>query len=110
MFTGVFRDRTRSIPHRSAAETLAHLLRAKSLRPHRFLRGCEVGPFVVEHVCHECALIVELRKSLAEEARQQARIAFLKELGYTVLQVSRHSVAAHPDKVLAQVREALQRK
>ena len=110
MFTGVFKDRTRSTPHRSAAETLAHLLRAKSLRPHRFLRCCEVGPFIVEHACHERMLIIELRnRTTLDESRQQARIAFLKELGYRVLQVSRQSVVAHPDKVLAQIREALEK-
>ena len=110
MFTGVFKDRTRSTPHRSAAETLAHLLRAKSLRPHRFLRGCEVGAFIVEHACPERMLIVELRKTALDDTRQQARIAYLRELGYRVLQVSRQSVHAHPDKVIAQVREALERK
>lgn len=109
MFTGVFKDRTRSTS-RSAAEALAHLLRAKSLRPHRFLRGSEVGPFVVEHVCPERKLIVELRKLALDDARQQSRVAFLKELGYEVLQVSRQRVLAHPEKVIAQVRQALERR
>jgi very-short-patch-repair endonuclease len=107
MFTGVFKDRTRSTSQRSAAETLAHVLRAKSLRPHRFLRGSEVGPFTVEHVCHDRKLIVELRKIALDESRQQARIAFLKEMGYRVLQISRQAVLAHPDKVIALVRDAL---
>lgn len=108
MFTGVFKDRSRVKPRASAHETLAQLLRAKSLRPHRFLRSSEVGPFIVEHVCQERLLIVELRPNAAMlEPRAKSRIEFLNEMGYTVLLVSRQRVLEQPDKVLAQVREAL---
>ena len=110
MFTGVFKDRTRSRPRQSADETLAHLLRAKSLRPHNFRRRCAVGPFTVEHVCHERFLIVELQpKAAVMEARDKARIDFLIEHGYTVMLVSRQRVLEQPDKIIAQVRDALKR-
>lgn len=111
MFTGVFKDRTRvrSSATQAPNEILARLLLAKSLRPHRFVRNSEVGPFLVDHVCHEQALVVELSRGLREESelRRRARVAFLNELGYSVLQVSRQEVLAHPDRVLAQVRAAL---
>ena len=109
MFTGVFKDRTRS--HlRSADEALAQLLRAKSLRPHHFARRCEIGPFIVEHVCHARSLIVELRStSIANESRDRARLALLNEMGYAVVQVSRQLVLMQPDKLIAQVRGALER-
>lgn len=110
MFTGVFKDRARNRVRHSADETLAHLLRARSLRPHVFRRRCAVGPFTVEHVCHERFLIVELRsKTLVAEEREKSRIGFLKEMGYTVMLVSRHRVLAQPDKILAEVREALKK-
>lgn len=106
MFTGVFKDRTRSKP-RSADEALAQLLRGKSLRPHHFAR-CEIGPFVVEHVCHARSLIVELRsQSAASESRDRARILLLNEMGYVVVQISRQLVLAHPDKVIEELRGAL---
>jgi very-short-patch-repair endonuclease len=109
MFTGVFKDRTRTRASlRSADEVLAQLLRAKSLRPHHFVRRCEIGPFIVEHACQARSLIVELRNpSTANESRDRARIALLNEMGYAVVQVSRQLVLAHPDKVIEQVRSAL---
>lgn len=108
MFTGVFKDRNRAKPRVSAHETLAQLLRARSLHPHRFLRSCEVGPFIVEHVCQERLLIVELRPIAALPGpREKSRIEFLNEMGYAVLLVSRQRVLEQPEKVVAQVREAL---
>jgi very-short-patch-repair endonuclease len=110
MFTGVFKDRTRARASatQSPNEALARLLSAKSLRPHTFARGGEVGPFIVDHVCHARALVVELNRGREDyEPRRRARVAFLNELGYSVLQVSRHELLAHPDRVLAQVRAAL---
>jgi very-short-patch-repair endonuclease len=111
MFTGVFKDRTRGRACIAQApnEALARLLLAKSLRPHQFVRNGEVGPFVVDHVCHAQALVVELSRGQREEnePRRRARVAFLNELGYSVLQLSRQEVVAHPDRVLAQVRAAL---
>lgn len=111
MFTGVFKDRARARTCLTQApnEVLARLLLAKSLRPHRFDRNGEVGPFVVDHVCHVQALIVELSRGSREESepRRRARVAFLNELGYSLLQVSRQDVLTHPDRVLAQVRAAL---
>lgn len=109
MFTGVFKDRTRSRLRPSADETLAQLLRAKSLRPHNFRRRCAVGPFTVEHVCHERFLIVELQPKAMMEARDKARIDFLVEHGYTVMLVSRQRVLEQPEKIIAQVRDALKR-
>lgn len=110
MFTGVFKDRTRNRLRHSADETLAHLLRAPSLRPHVFRRRCAVGPFTVEHVCHERFLIVELRpKAVVTEERGKSRIEFLNEMGYTVMFVSRQRVLAQPDKIIAEVREALKK-
>lgn len=108
MFTGVFKDRTRTRLRPSAEEALANLLRTKSLRPHKFARRCEVGPFIVEQVCRERWLIVELRpKAVVEDARDTSRIQFLNEMGYTVLRVSRQRVLEHPEKVIAEVRNAL---
>lgn len=107
MFTGVFRDRTRTRQsRRSPQNVLAQLLRAKSLRPHVFRRS-EVGPYMIEYVCLERWLIVELRNPTANESTARARIALLNELGYSVIQVTKQTLFEHPDKVLARVRQRL---
>lgn len=111
MFTGIFKDRSRARAYATQApnDILARLLQAKSLRPHVFVRNSEVGPFQVDHVCHAQALVVELSRGRLEESepRRRARVAFINEMGYRVLQVSRQDVLSHPDRVLAQVRSAL---
>jgi very-short-patch-repair endonuclease len=111
MFTGVFKDRSRAraCATQSPNEVLARLLLSKYLRPHAFVRNGEVGPFIVDHVCHAQALVVELSRGQREESepRRRARVQFINELGYSVLQISRQDVLAHPDRVVAQVRIAL---
>ena len=87
---------------------LAQLLRSNSLKPHRFQRNSAIGPFVVEHVCRERALVVELRDApRAEGSREANRRALLRELGFRLLRVSRSELLGRPEQVLAQVRAAL---
>jgi very-short-patch-repair endonuclease len=108
MLSGFFRVRSRE-PNRPAASLLADLLRARSLEPHRFLRRCTVGPFIVEHACPARAVIVELqRHSLDTDAQRQARLALLEQLGYRIVIVTEREVRSAPKKVLAKVRAALQ--
>lgn len=109
MFTGVLRYRSREgrgyVPGQSADEALANLLRARSLRGHRFVRECEIGPFIVDHVCPERALVIDLSRSRTES---EARARFLEALGYRVLTVTRHDLFHRPDRVLARIRRLLQ--
>ncbi len=88
-----------------ADDVLTHLLRARSLRPHRFVRGCEIGPFIVDHVCPERALVIDLSRSRTEA---QARSKFLESLGYRVLNVARRDLFHRPDIVLGRIRQMLQ--
>lgn len=106
MLTGVFRDRTRSRTSatQSPDDVLAILLRAKSLRPHRFVRHCEIGPFVVPHVCPQRALVIDLSR---DRRAVEPRNAFLESLGYRVLKISSHDVLTRPEAVIGQVRNAL---
>ncbi|HEY5806604.1 MAG TPA: DUF559 domain-containing protein [Povalibacter sp.] len=110
MFTGVLRYRTRD--HRGIGgnpqnpdEVLGRLLCAKSLQPHRFVRDCEIGPFIVDHVCPEQALVIDLSRTRTEA---DARRRFLESLGYRVLNVSRRDLFHCPEDVLARVRRLLQ--
>jgi very-short-patch-repair endonuclease len=109
MLTGVLRYRSRTdrgyvVAGSSADEVLANLLRARSLRPHRFIRDCEIGPFIVDHVCVEQAVVVDLSRTRAEA---DARCRFLESLGYRVLCVAKRDLFQRPDTVLAHIRQLL---
>jgi very-short-patch-repair endonuclease len=98
-----------SLPTRHPAEDrLRRLLRSNALHPHRFSTQCEIGPFVVAHVCAERSLIVELQVHAEQRQRQQQRATFLAGLGYAVLQISPLELERHPRRVLGRVRAALQ--
>jgi very-short-patch-repair endonuclease len=106
MLTGLFRDKARLRAGRAHLpdDVLALLLHSKSLLPHRFQRRCEIGPFVVAHVCAQRALIVELSASGDTAER---RVSLLESLGYRIVKISHRDLRNRPDVVLAQVREAL---
>lgn len=109
MFTAFFAGpRTaRPEPHSATENRLHRLLQSRSLHPHRFAARCEIGPFVVAHVCRERSLVVELRARAEQREAQLRRAAFLAELGYTVLQICPAELRRHPRQVLRQVRAAL---
>jgi very-short-patch-repair endonuclease len=89
-------------------DRLRRLLQSRSLHPHRFSARCEIGPFVVAHVCPERALVVELLARAEQRQSQQQRAAFLIGLGYTVLRICPGELQRHPRRALRQVRAALQ--
>lgn len=106
MFTGVFKERASAPATKFAAhDALARILRSRRLHAHAFTRRAEIGPFVVDYVCREQALVVELL-SPNTVAKQQARVALLMELGYRVLQITTRELA-HPERVLATIEAAL---
>ena len=106
MLTGVFKERTRARRGlaQSPQDALATLLRSPLLLPHRFVRQCEIGPFIVAHLCVERALAIELSR---DGRVTQAKKRFLESLGYEILTVSYRDVLARPQRVLARVRVGL---
>jgi very-short-patch-repair endonuclease len=106
MFTGVFKERPSPRPTPVAAqEALSRILQNKALRAHRFVRHIAVGPFVVDYACREKALILEVMANTAG-GKQQARTAFLMEMGYRVLHFTPRDLA-NPGKALHQIQCAL---
>jgi len=89
-------------------DRLRRLLQSRALHPYRFNACCEIGPFVVAHVCPERSLIVELLAQSRERERQQQRAAFLAGLGYTVLNICPRELQRQPRQALRRVRAALQ--
>ena len=105
MFTGLFRDRPRTGSVRAARDALWCVLRAQPLQAFRFDPNCEVGPFIVDFLCRERSLIVELQRSAA--AGHDARTAFLTAMGYVVVPVSRQELRSSPGRVVRRLRRAL---
>jgi very-short-patch-repair endonuclease len=108
MFTAFFTGPRRARPgSRCAEDRLRRLLQSRSLHPHRFHARCEIGPFVVAHVCRERSLVVELLAQAEQRERQLQRGRFLAELGYAVLRVCPRELRRQPRRVLRQVQAAL---
>jgi very-short-patch-repair endonuclease len=111
MFTGVFRDRShaRLGPARTPEQVLKRLLQGRSVRPHRFLRRAPIGPFVVDYVCPEKALVIELMSEHRAFQSQEAadRTLMLERFGYRVLRFWCKEIIDSPDLVLRQILHAL---
>ena len=111
MFTGVFKDRTQARlgPARTAEQVLKRLLQGRSVRPHRFLRRAPIGPFVVDYLCPEKAVVIELMTEHQAFQTQDAtdRALMLERFGYRVLRFWSKDVTDSPDLVLRQILQAL---
>jgi very-short-patch-repair endonuclease len=106
MFTGIFRDRSPAGSVHAAHGALRRLLRTQPLSAFRFDPNCEVGPFVVDYLCRERSLIVELQRPAA--VGRDARAAFLSGMGYVVVQVSQQELRSRPGKIVRRLRTALE--
>jgi very-short-patch-repair endonuclease len=88
MFTGVFKSSPRKpLAPSLAREKLAQLLASKPLRGHSFVPQGRVGPFIVDFLCREAGLVIELTRSKVPP-HSASRTEFLARMGYRVLQVA----------------------
>lgn len=93
------RGRTRAVAYgrprrersRAATDRLWGLLRTRELRGHGFRRQHPLGPFVVEFVCLEQALVIEIERSRSAP-HAATRRALLERLGYRVLLIAESEV------------------
>lgn len=110
MFTGVFRDR--SAKDVAAEQALAELLSSRELRGHALSRNCEIGPFQVAYLFPERSLIVELAAGILTSsppnARYEARLRFLNDMGYVILGIAPQELLRQPQRVLDRLRAALE--
>jgi len=83
------------------------------LRSHRFLglkfkRQKPIGPYIVDFVCLEHCLVIELDGSQhLQNERDQQRDHLLQEYGYRVLRFWNHDVLTNTDAVLEAIRLAV---
>ena len=85
------------------------------LRGHRFLnmkfkRQKPIGRYIVDFICHECNLIVEVDGSQHQENAiyVQGRDKWLQQQGYTVLRFWNNDVMQQMESVLEAIRIAVQ--
>ncbi|QJP12106.1 endonuclease domain-containing protein [Pseudomonas multiresinivorans] len=91
-------------------QTEAELALWHHLRAHRFLglkfrRQKVIGPYIIDFICHERMLIIELDGGQhLDSGRDRERDAWLKTRGFKVLRFWNHDVLLKMDSVLETVR------
>ncbi|MEO8104186.1 MAG: endonuclease domain-containing protein, partial [Betaproteobacteria bacterium] len=88
---------------------LWHRVRDKQIEDFRFRRQRPIGKYIVDFVCLEANLIIELDGSQHADAvtADAARTQFLESLGYRVLRFWNNEVLENIEGVLERIREVL---
>jgi very-short-patch-repair endonuclease len=111
--TRTMRSRARSLRRDSTdAECIIwSALRAHRLNGASFRRQTPIGPYVVDFLCHNARLVVELDGGQHFEPQQQRRDArrdaFLTNKGYRVLRFNNHDVITNKAAVLETIAAAI---
>ena len=109
------RDHARSMRKNMtmAERKLWSALRGRSLSGFRFNRQVEIGPYIVDFLCHGRKLIVEVdgvtHGDAADFARDQRRTMFLESKGYVVFRVWNSDVYQNLGGVLDGILRMLER-
>ena len=104
-------DHARALRHgqTDAERTLWSRLRHRGLLGRKFRRQHEIGPYVVDFVCTDARLVVELDggQHLDQAACDARRTRWLEQEGYRVLRFWNDEVLQRLDEVLEQIVRAL---
>ncbi len=87
-------------------------LRFRQIAGARFRRQRPVGPYIVDFVCPEFMLVVELDGSqhADQESYDAARSAFLEAMGYEVVRFWNSDIFANPGEVVETIRVVIARR
>ncbi|MEJ5030937.1 endonuclease domain-containing protein [Comamonas sp. MYb69] len=95
----------------TAEQLLWRHLRNRQLAGAKFRRQHPLGPYILDFVCLEQGLVVELdggqHADLQAQAYDQQRSAWLQQQGLRVLRFWNHEVVQQTNEVLARVLQAL---
>jgi very-short-patch-repair endonuclease len=92
-----------------AEQRLWYWLRSRSLYGAKFVRQEPIGPYIVDFVCREQRLIIEVDGGQhAENPRDAVRDRWLRDHGYQVLRFWNNDVIGNTEGVLEAIAEALQ--
>ena len=94
-----------------AEQLLWRRLRRKQIAGHRFRRQAPIGPYVVDFVCHDRKIVIELDGGQhADQVEQDARRdKLLAEQGFRVLRFWNNEVFENLDGVVIRITELLDR-
>jgi very-short-patch-repair endonuclease len=84
-------------------------VRDRRLDRHKFKRQYSIGPYIVDFICLERRLIVELDggQHATQQSYDAARDAFLAAEGFQVLRLWNHDVLTNMEGVLVTLLDAL---
>lgn len=93
-----------------AEQRLWYHLRAHRFMNLKFKRQKPMGRYIVDFICHESWLIVEVDGGQHQEnaAYDRERDFWLQEQGYTILRFWNHEVMQQIEEVLEAIRQAVQ--
>jgi ATP-dependent helicase HrpA/adenine-specific DNA-methyltransferase len=92
-----------------AERALWSRLRNRQLDDHKFRRQVPIGPYVVDFVCFEQKLIIEIDGGQHAENIEQdlSRTEWLEQEGYRVIRFWNNEVLGNTDGVLQAIEKAL---
>ena len=94
--------------HTDAERKLWYALRDRRLGGFKFVRQEAIGPFIVDFICREQRLIIEVDGGQhAESAKDAARDARLTAEGYRVMRFWNNDVLKNREGVLLTILDAL---
>jgi very-short-patch-repair endonuclease len=111
--TPKMRSRARALRRDStgAERIVWNAIRAHRLNGASFRRQVPVGPYIVDFLCHEAGLIIELdggqHFESAHEQRDARRSSFLASKGFRVLRFNNHDVMTNRAGVLETIAAAI---
>lgn len=96
----------------SAEKVLWQKLQGRKLLGRKFYRQYVIYPYIVDFVCHELKLIVELDGSLHMDNREQdiTRTRYLEAQGYQVIRFWNKQVFDEKNEVLTTLNQAILQK
>jgi very-short-patch-repair endonuclease len=110
-YSPVNRDRAKSLRKSStdAELRLWRLLRARQILPHKFRRQHPLGAYIVDFVCIEKMLIIEVDggQHMDEAEYDARRTAVLEQAGYRIIRFWDNDVLLRPQSVLESIYAAL---
>ncbi|MDP3063962.1 MAG: endonuclease domain-containing protein [Chloroflexota bacterium] len=85
-------------------------LRLRQVRGHKFRRQRPIGPYIVDFVCLEERLVIEVDGSqhMEQASHDARRDRYLMSLGFTVLRFWDNQVLSETDAVMGVIAQALE--
>jgi very-short-patch-repair endonuclease len=84
-------------------------LRKRNLDGSKFRRQAPVGPYVVDFLCHQAKLVVEVDGDVHDwtSTEDGVRTALLQTLGFDVVRLTNHELAMDLDSCVERIRQHL---